>query len=125
MYLFTLLSLLFRKKKRNCENLECNVTVLIPVYNAEKTIQNTINSIVCQKYDGQIHVIVIDDGSTDGSLALLKQMNENCKMTILEACHKGKADALNEGLKHVTTEYVLTVDSDTYLHPLVIRNIMK
>lgn len=70
-------------------------------------------------------MIVIDDGSTDGSLALLKQMNENCKMTILEACHKGKADALNEGLKHVTTEYVLTVDSDTYLHPLAIRNIMK
>lgn len=126
IYMFTILSLLFCKRERKqCQKKECDVTVLIPVYNAEKTIQKTIQSILCQKYSGQIHLIVIDDGSTDGSLELLKSIGDNCKITILEVCHKGKSYALNEGLRHTTTDYVITVDSDTYLHPLAIKNIMK
>lgn len=126
IYVFTLISLLFcKKKKKTCNKKICDVTILIPVYNAKCTIKKTIDSILKQHYEGNIHIIIIDDGSTDGSLELLKSMNFNCKITILEICHKGKSYALNEGLKHVKTDYVITVDSDTTLHPLAVKNIME
>ena len=125
IYVFTLISILLDKKKRKCLiKRGCDVTVLIPVYNARNSIQKTIDSIIHQKYCGKIKIIVIDDGSSDGSLELLKNVNKNLQITVLESCHKGKSHALNEGLKQVKTKYVITVDSDTVLHPLAIQNIM-
>ena len=71
------------------------------------------------------HINIIDDGSADGSLELLKSMKLCQETTIIESDHSGKACALNEGLKHVKTDYTITVDSDTILHPLAVRNIMS
>lgn len=51
-------------------------------------------------------------------------MELSSNITLLETPHRGKAFALNEGLKHVKTAYTITVDSDTVLHPCAIRNIM-
>ena len=126
IYVFTLISLLCSKKERKKhQKEECDVTILIPVYNAKRTIKKVVDSILCQKYRGKIHIIVIDDGSADGTLKLLKSMNCDCKIKVLETCHRGKSYALNEGLKHVKTDYVITVDSDTYLHPLAVKCIMN
>ena len=86
---------------------------------------STIESIKKQRYCGNIKIIVIDDGSTDGTLELLKHTDFDCNIRILETCHRGKSFALNEGLKHVKTDYVITVDCDTSLHELAVRNIMK
>ena len=125
IYVFTLLSILLEKRQRkHCQKQECDVTVLVPVYNAKKTIKQTIESITYQKYHGNIHIIAIDDGSTDDSLELLKKINCNNQMMVLETKHRGKSYALNEGLKHVQTDYVIPVDSDTTLHQLAIKNIM-
>lgn len=125
-YVFTFISLLFNKKdKKECNKKEENVTVLIPVYNGKNTILETIESIQKQKYCGDIHINIIDDGSTDGTLELLESMDLEPNITLLKSKHKGKAEALNKGLQHVETEYTITVDSDTILHPLAIRNIMN
>ena len=125
IFVFMFISLLWNKKeKKSCMEKEKDVTILIPVYNAKKSIKETLESIKKQKYCGNIYTIIIDDGSTDGSLELLKSMNLDDKTTVLELEHKGKAFALNEALKHVKTEYTITVDSDTVLHPLAVRNIM-
>ncbi|MGN1269517.1 MAG: glycosyltransferase [Clostridia bacterium] len=119
------ISLLWDKKeKKVCMSKEEDVTVLIPVYNAKKCIKETIESIKKQKYCGNIYINIIDDGSTDGSLELLKSMNLDSNITLIESAHMGKAFALNKGLQYVKTDYTITVDSDTVLHPLAIRNIM-
>ena len=124
-YIFMFISLLWDKKeKKKCIRVEEDVTVLIPVYNAKNTIKETIESIRNQKYCGNIYINVIDDGSTDGSLEVLQSMNLDCNITLLESAHMGKASALNKGLQHVKTDYTITVDSDTVLHPLTIRKIM-
>lgn len=125
IYVFMLISLLWDKKeKKTINKREEDVTILIPMYNAKKSIKETIDSIKKQKYCGNICINIIDDGSTDGSLEMLKSMKLGPEITILESEHKGKAYALNEGLKHVKTDYTITVDSDTILHPLAVRNIM-
>lgn len=125
-FVFMFISLLWDKKEKKIGmKKEEDVTILIPVYNAKKTIKETIESIKKQKYCGDIYINIIDDGSTDGSLEVLKSMDLDSKITLLESNHKGKAFALNEGLQHVKTDYTITVDSDTVLHPLAIRNIMN
>ena len=125
-YVFTFISLLFNKKeKKPYLKQEKDVTVLIPIYNAKNSILQTIESVQNQKYCGNIYINVIDDGSTDGSLELLKSKNFDSNITIIELNHKGKAFALNEGLQKVKTDYTITVDSDTILHPLAIRNIIN
>lgn len=125
VYMFTLISLLIHKKeKKPCIKKEKDVTILIPVYNAKNTIQETLESIKQQDYCGKIYTIIIDDGSTDGSLELLNSLELGVNVKVLKSCHKGKSFALNKGLKFVRTKYVITVDSDTILHPLAVKNIM-
>lgn len=94
-FIFMFISLLWDKKeKKTCMKKEEDVTILIPVYNAKKTIKETIESIKKQKYCGDIYINVIDDGSTDGSLELLKSMDTDSRITLLESDHKGKAFVL-------------------------------
>ena len=125
-YIFTFINLLFDKKEKKSKNKrEEDVTVLIPVYNAKKTIKETIESIKKQKYCGNIYINIIDDGSTDGTLELLKSIKPNLNINIIESEHNGKAAALNKGLQKVNTDYTITIDGDTILHPLAIRNIMN
>ncbi len=125
-YIFIMMSLFFNKNKEKKEKLqEKDVTVLIPMYNAEDVIKNTIKAIEKQQYSGKIYVKIIDDGSKDNSLKILENMNLKDEITILKQNHSGKSCSLNKALKEVNTEYVITVDDDTVLHPLAIRNIVK
>lgn len=124
-YVFNFVSLLFKKKEKKLWCKDEDVTILIPVYNAERTIKDTLVSIKEQKYSGKIYVKIIDDGSTDNTLKVLKAMDLPDNISIIEAEHKGKAEALNKGLEEVCTKYTITVDSDTVLHQLAIRNIMN
>lgn len=125
-FVFLFISLLCDKKEKKAHmKKEEDVTVLIPVYNSKNSIKETIESIKKQKYCGEIYINVIDDGSTDGSLEVLKSMDEDPKITLIKSNHIGKALALNKGLENVKTDYTITVDSDTVLHPLAVRNIMS
>ena len=125
-YVFTFISLLFNKKDvKSCSKKEEDVTILIPVYNTKTSIKETIDSIEKQKYSGEIYINIIDDGSTDGTLELLKSMDLSPRITIIEGKHCGKAKSLNKGLERIKTDYTITIDGDTVLHPLAIRNIMK
>lgn len=126
-YIFALISLLFNKENKTYNTQkEPDLTVLIPLYNSKDSILETIDSIQKQEYTGNIFINVIDDGSTDDSLEILKKaVKYNSKILIIESEHKGKSFALNKGLQRVRTEYTITVDSDTILHPLAIRNIIS
>ncbi len=125
-YVFTFVSLLCNKNnKKICTQKNEDVTILIPVYNSKKCIEETIKSIKNQKYKGKIYINIIDDGSTDGTLELLRKMDLEENIKLIESSHMGKAAALNKGLQCVLTDYVITVDSDTILHPLAIQNIMN
>ena len=125
-YVFTFISLLCNKSnKKICTPKNEDVTILIPVYNSKECIKETIKSIKKQRYKGNIYINVIDDGSTDGSVELLREMESEENIKLIESSHIGKALALNKGLQCVCTDYVITVDSDTVLHQLAVQNIMN
>ncbi len=99
-----------------------DITVLVPAYNEQEIIENTLSSIAAVKYKGNVRVIVIDNNSKDDtSLKCREFINKTkCSNISFELMHEteaGKNFALNSALKKVTTDYVLTIDADTILHP--------
>jgi biofilm PGA synthesis N-glycosyltransferase PgaC len=70
-----------------------------------------------------VEIIVVDDGSTDETVATLRSF-ELKNLKIIQANHGGKANALNKGLKHVTQDIVVCIDADTFLHPQALRRIL-
>src|ERR1044071_4663984 len=99
------------------------ISLLIAAYNEEENIADTIRGIKNQDYPGQIEIIIVDDGSTDNTVRVLRSYNMP-NLKIVQAYHGGKAGALNEGLKYVTQDIVVCIDADTFLHPQALRRII-
>ncbi len=90
------------------------VSVLIPMYQAEKYIEETIRSILSQSIPAEI--IVVDDGSADGSLAAARRCAEgNPQITVISMPHRGQAAARNTALSYAHGDYILYVDADDTL----------
>lgn len=88
------------------------VSVIVPVYNVEKYLEECLNSIVTQNY-AHLEIILVDDGSTDSSSHICDKFAK--KDNRIEVIHKkngGLSDARNIGLKRAKGEYILFVDSD-------------
>lgn len=101
-----------------------NISVLIPAYNEEDNIKDTINSVVNQKYKAKIEIIVIDDGSTDKTLEIIKAMNVD-SLLLLQNQHGGKAVALNTGMAHSANDLIISIDADTYLRSNAIEKLVE
>ncbi|MGB6298835.1 MAG: glycosyltransferase family A protein [Rivularia sp. (in: cyanobacteria)] len=86
------------------------VSVIIPVYNGENTILQTINSVQNQTFPDW-ELIVINDGSTDESLKLLKEINDE-RLKIFSYENGGLSVARNRGITHATGEYIAFLDAD-------------
>lgn len=92
-------------------NMEKKISIIIPVYNAEKYLRRCIDSILNQSYRN-FELILIDDGSTDGSGNIC---DEYCYDGRIRVCHienGGPATARNKGLNMVTGSYLTFVDAD-------------
>ena len=93
------------------------ISVIIPVYNVEKYLPKCLDS-VCAQADCVREIILINDGSTDGSLAICKsyaQKDERIK--IIEQENKGLSATVRVGVRAATCDYVGFVDSDDYIEP--------
>lgn len=85
------------------------VSIVIPMYNAERTIQKCVESIIEQSYK-EIEVVVVDDGSEDTSAEKVKAFGRNVKYIYQE--NEGVSAARNRGIREAKGEYLLFVDSD-------------
>ncbi len=101
------------------------VTVLIPAHNEESVIVQTVQSVLMSDLD-EIHVVVVDDGSSDRTLELLQlNFGRNDRVQILHQANRGKAAALNNALSQAQTEFVVTIDADTEIEPDAIRKLLR
>lgn len=96
--------------------MEPLVSVIIPMYNREKTICRAIDSVLNQTYRN-IEIIVVDDGSTDGSLQLAQDYIKKGVKVIASIQNVGVAAARNVGMKAATGEYIAFQDSDDEWFP--------
>ena len=96
------------------------VSIIIPVYNAEKTLTRCLESVLSQT-DDDYEVIIVDDGSTDGSLALCRQYEKKVPdLTVLHQENAGVSTARNKGISQASGEYIFFIDADDYIEPVTI-----
>lgn len=89
------------------------ISVLMPVFNAELYLVESIRSVLDQDY-GEIEFIIVDDGSTDGSQEIIRKFEkeDNRILFLNKEANSGIVDALNYGLKYVNGDYVARMDAD-------------
>lgn len=101
---------------------ERSMTVMIPAYNEAKVIGDTLQSLWSQTRQPD-KILVVDDGSNDGTGQIAAAWGVE---VVRPASNTGfKAGALNLGLRHVDTEWLVTIDADTILAPDALREIVS
>ena len=108
-----------------------DVCVLVASYNEAGNIADTLSSLARQDYPGRVEVVVIDDGSTDGSLAIARESASTLSRdglairVLAQPRNGGKSQALNRGLAETTQALVITVDGDSWLRTDALRKIVE
>lgn len=101
------------------------ITILVAAYNEEANILSTLESIGQQKYPGELSVIVVNDGSSDGTMAKLATVSYPWLRVLDMGRNVGKARALTKALELVKTDITLTVDGDCYLYKNALANLIR
>ena len=94
-----------------------DLSIIIPVYNVEKYIRACIDSVFRQNLkDDSFEVIIVDDGSEDGSIGLIEDIiDQHSNISVVSQANQGLSSARNTGLKNAIGRYVLFLDSDDLL----------
>jgi len=90
------------------------ISVIVPVYNCEKYVRRTLDSIVSQTYDN-LEILVIDDGSTDGSPAICDNFSTDNRVKVFHRQNVGVAASRQFGIEQCHGTYFVTLDSDDYV----------
>ena len=92
------------------------ISVIIPVYNAEKYLLKCINSLLCQTYSN-LEIICVNDGSTDSSLEILETFaKKDCRIVIKSQEKAGASVARNHGMNVATGDYISFIDADDWVY---------
>ena len=99
----------------NAMSREGLISIIVPVYNAERYLERCIDSLTGQSYN-KIEIIAVNDGSTDSSPVILERLAKaDARIRIISQENQGLSGARNTGLRTANGEYVLFVDSDDWI----------
>ena len=106
------------------------VSIIIPTYNVEAYIRECLESVAAQTYGGNIECIIVDDCGTDNSIAVAEQFIAEYKGCIdFRILHRekngGLSAARNSGMKEACGDYIYFLDSDDFIEPHTIENMVK
>ena len=93
-----------------------HVTVLIPVYNRERYIEEAIDSVIAQDYSDW-DILVVDDGSSDRTVAVVKSKMSDDRIQLIQMTHEGCAAVTAKGIEHARGPVITNLDSDDKLMP--------
>lgn len=101
------------------------VSVIIPAFNEARVIEASVRRVLASDYPG-IELIVVDDGSTDGTSAVVtRAFGDDPRVRLLTLANGGKATALNCALRLAAGEVIIALDADTQFEPLTIRRLAR
>ena len=101
------------------------VSIVLPIYNAEKYIDKTIQAVEKQTVEGW-ELLIIDDGSTDSSMQLVtKYTIRNSRIRIFSQPNSGPSSARNLGIKNATGKYITFIDADDKVEPFYLKSLLK
>jgi cellulose synthase/poly-beta-1,6-N-acetylglucosamine synthase-like glycosyltransferase len=101
------------------------VSVIVPAYNEERVIAQTIRSLLASDYP-EFEIIVVDDGSTDNTCEVVRnQFSDHTRVALFTKENAGKAEALNFGLRRARGEIIVALDADTMFEPTTISALAR
>jgi glycosyltransferase involved in cell wall biosynthesis len=101
------------------------ISILIPVYNAEKYIKRCLDSVLAQTYKN-IEIVIMDDGSTDTSSSILEKYKQKNKIVrVISHENQGVSGARNRLISESKGEYILFVDSDDFILDCMVEKLYK
>src|SRR4051812_19981820 len=91
------------------------ISVVMPCFNAQRFVEQAVKSALDQDY-GNVELIVVDDGSADGSRQILARLasEQPRRMTVLHQANRGPYPARNLGLRHARGSFIAFLDADDY-----------
>ena len=125
--ILTILALLDRKAEKAlpAETPQPPVSVIIPAYNEERVIVDSVQRILSSDYPA-LELIVADDGSKDGTSAVVAEhFGSDPRVKLMTLVNGGKASALNRALKHASGEIIIALDADTQFLPDTIAKLVR
>lgn len=101
------------------------VSVIVPIYNAERYIKRCIDSLINQTYDN-LEIIIVNDGSYDKSKYICENYaKKDARIKLINKENEGVSIARNLGISHATGEYIMFVDADDYLDSCAIEKLIS
>lgn len=101
------------------------ISIIIPAYNAENTIKRCLLSIINQTYNN-IEIVVVNDGSTDNTLKILKELSIKYKnIVVYNKKNNGVSSARNKGLEICTGDFITFIDSDDYIDNIFLEEMIN
>lgn len=105
--------------------MSLTVSVIVPVYNREKYIEECVQSVLEQSQQ-DFEILLVDDGSTDRSVDICQQLAlKDSRIKLYTTKHKGVSAARNMALDHACGEYLFFLDSDDAIHPLTLESLVN
>ena len=106
-------------------NNEPLVSIIIPVYNAEKQIGTCLDSIIQQTYKN-LQIILIDDGSTDNSFSMIQEyVKDDSRIVCIQQENQGSVSARKRGLDIAVGDYIEFVDADDYIENDTVSELVR
>lgn len=99
------------KTTNNEKLLSGLVSIIMPCYNGEKFIKETIESVLAQTYTSW-ELLIIDDGSKDSSVDIIKSYQQDQRIKLIQQANAGSAAARNNGIRQSKGQYMALLDSD-------------
>jgi len=99
------------------------ISIIIPTYNVEDYVKECLESVLNQTYP-HTEIIVIDDGSTDSTPSILEKYSNQLFLT-LNSNNQGQGAVRNEGIEKATGRYIVFVDSDDWIEPKAVENLVQ
>jgi peptidoglycan-N-acetylglucosamine deacetylase len=115
----------FRRRRGGGVAYSPSLSIVVPAYNEAVVINQTIASLLSQDYEGEMEIVVVDDGSSDATYAVARgRYGDEPKVAILAKTNGGKASALNFGIARARGEIVVGLDADTLFRPDTLRKLV-
>jgi len=104
---------------------DCKVSIIIPVYNVEKYLDECLNSAVSQTHQNK-EIIIINDGSTDGSVSIFsKYQKKYSEIVVITTENCGVSCARNIGIENASGQYIIFLDSDDWIEKETLEKCLK